>query len=160
MKSKKRKISITNKVLICFAIIITCLSIYFAYCTMNDINIPVLDYMMGNKNVKNAKTSDLTGTWKSNEKETYQEATITKDEIVIYWVSTDSKSLYWQGTYTPPKNNTNDYLWESKADHKVTDKALLASQDDKKKFAYKDGIISYEATAMGVTKTVKLEKVK
>ena len=35
---------------------------------------------------------------------------------------------------------------------------MLASSDDTKEFTYKDGVISYEASAMGSTKTVKLEK--
>lgn len=36
--------------------------------------------------------------------------------------------------------------------------ALLASGDDTKDFTFKDGVISYEASAMGTTTTVKLEK--
>jgi len=36
--------------------------------------------------------------------------------------------------------------------------ALLASSDDTKEFTYKDGVISYEASAMGTTKKVELTK--
>ena len=37
-----------------------------------------------------------------------------------------------------------------------TGMALLASSDDTKEFTYKDGVISYEASAMGTTKKVEL----
>ena len=42
----------------------------------------------------------------------------------------------------------------------VTAAAALESGkcDETKEFTYKDGVISYEASAMGSTKTVKLEK--
>lgn len=42
MKNEKQKVSIMDKVLISFAIIIACLSCYLAYCAINDIKIPLL----------------------------------------------------------------------------------------------------------------------
>lgn len=107
-------------------------------------------------------TPDLTGTWKQvdgNSEETYQEATISGDTIEIYWVSDggDAKSLYWAGTYEAPTED-GAYSWDSVNDHEKTDSALLASGDDTKTFTYEDGILSYSASAMGTTTTVKMEK--
>lgn len=105
--------------------------------------------------------TDLTGTWKSEENNgTWQEATITESSIEINWVSDggDTKSLYWAGSYDAPTEYVEDYSWTSNNDHEKTDMALLASGDDTKDFSYKDGVISYEASAMGTTTTVNLTK--
>lgn len=104
---------------------------------------------------------DLTGTWKSEEVEgSYQEATISDSVIEINWVSDggNAKSLYWAGTYVAPTESTDKYSWISENDKEKTGTALLASSDDTKDFTYKDGVISYEASAMGTTKKVELTK--
>lgn len=106
---------------------------------------------------------DLTGEWKqtnSNSEDSYHAATITEDTIEIYWVSNggDTKSLYWAGTFEAPTNSDEPYTWESQNDHSKTDSALLASGDDTKTFIYEAGEIRYEASAMGSTMTVRLEK--
>lgn len=104
---------------------------------------------------------DLTGTWKSEEVEgSYQEATISDSVIEINWVSDggNTKSLYWAGTYVAPAESTDEYSWISENDKEKTGTALLASSDDTKDFTYKDGVISYEASAMGTTKKVELTK--
>lgn len=104
---------------------------------------------------------DLTGTWKSEEVEgSYQEATISDSAIEINWVSDggNTKSLYWAGTYVAPTESTDEYSWVSENDKEKTGTALLASSDDTKDFTYKDGVISYEASAMGTTKKVELTK--
>lgn len=109
------------------------------------------------------KVSDLSGTWKqtnSNSEDSYQEATITGDTIEIYWVSDggDTKSLYWAGSYEAPSEAVTSYSWVSENDRSKTDTALLASQDDTKTFTYEDGVISYSASLLGTTATIKLEK--
>ena len=94
----------------------------------------------------------LTGTWKQTNSESddsYQEATITDSAIEVYWVADDTKALYWAGSFTAP--TTAD-------DTEKTSSALLASGDATKTFTYKDGTLSYEVTAMGVTKTVTMKK--
>lgn len=106
---------------------------------------------------------DLTGEWTQsnpNSEDTWHEATIKDGAIEIYWVSDDgdTKSLYWAGTYKAPTDAVDEYNWTSENDKEKTDSALLASGDDTKDFAYKDGVISYEASAMGTTTTIKLEK--
>ena len=117
----------------------------------------------GGKNSK--EPADLTGQWQqsnSSSKDSYMTATISGDTIEIYWTSEtdDSKSLYWAGTFTAPTTADEPYVWTSENDHSKTDTALLASMDDTKEFTYQKGVISYSASALGTTTTVKLEKVK
>lgn len=103
----------------------------------------------------------LTGTWKQNNSESddsYQEATITDSTIEVYWVADDTKALYWTGSFTAPTTVDEPYTWDSTNDTEKTSSALLASGDATKTFTYKDGTLSYEVTAMGVTKTVTMKK--
>ena len=106
---------------------------------------------------------DLNGEWIQSDADssTVQTATIANKSIEIYWLSEDdTKALYWAGSVADPEKNTNNYEWDSVNDKSKTDGALLASPDDTKHFEYKDGKISYEVSAMGVTKKVTLEKQK
>lgn len=103
---------------------------------------------------------NLVGTWEEKNKgETFHQATISGDVIEIYWImdNGETKSLYWSGSYVaPPDGHTGEYSWDSANDKSKTDYALLASGDDTKTFTYKDGEITYEASAMGTTTTVHL----
>lgn len=107
--------------------------------------------------------ANLTGEWKqvnSNSEDSWQAATIEGDTITIYWVSDsgDTKSLYWAGTYVAPTTSEEPYTWDSVNDHEQTDMALLASGDDTKTMTYEKGQISYSASALGTTMTIRLEK--
>ncbi len=107
------------------------------------------------------KTKDLTGTWKSqNNNGSYQEAIITEDTIKINWISDNgkTKSIYWIGTFAAPSEPASEYSWTSKKDKNETDAALFASTDDTKDFTYKNGIISYEVSALGSTTILELKK--
>ena len=106
---------------------------------------------------------DLSGEWKqvnSNSEDSYQSATITGDVIEIYWVteSTDTKSLYWAGSFVAPETADEPYTWDSVNGTEKTGSALRGSGDGTKTFTYQDGQISYDVSAMGMTQTVKLEK--
>lgn len=106
---------------------------------------------------------DLSGDWKqvnANSEDSYQEATISGDVIEIYWVSasTDTKSLYWAGSFVAPETADEPYTWDSVNDTEKTGSALMASGDETKTFTYEDGQLSYEVSALGMTQTVKLEK--
>jgi hypothetical protein len=110
-----------------------------------------------------AEVPDLTGSWKqsnSGSEDAYQAATISGDTISINWVSDggDTESVYWVGTFTPPADGTSPYTWTSARDAAATDSALLASMDDTKEFTVEDGELSYKASLMGTTTTVRLEK--
>ena len=111
------------------------------------------------------QTPDLMGEWKqSNSKsdDSYQAATISGDMIEIYWMSDngDTKSLYWAGSFVAPTTADEPYKWDSKNDHSKTDSAMLASSADTKTITYQNDVLSYEASAMGTTTTVKLKKQK
>lgn len=113
-----------------------------------------------------AEPLSLDGTWKStnsDSEDSWQEAVIDGDTITINWVSDngDTKSLYWAGSVVEPTDETVDdtYTWDSVNDKDQTSKALLASGDDTKAFTYSDGELSYEASAMGTTKTVRMERI-
>ncbi len=105
--------------------------------------------------------ADLTGEWtvKNEDDEQGMTMTITSDSMEIYWASNDTSALYWAGTFTPP-TEAGDYTWTSTNDKDKTSGALLASGDDTKEFKYSGGKISFEVSAMGVTKTMTAEKVK
>ncbi len=109
------------------------------------------------------KAPDLTGNWKqinSDSETSYQSATIEGETIEIYWIDEEgeTKSLYWAGTFIAPETTDEPYTWDSENDKEKTDNSILASGDDTKTFTYQDGQISYEASALGVTKTIRLEK--
>lgn len=115
------------------------------------------------KQEEKAQPLDLTGEWtqsNKNSEDSYQVATISGDTITINWVSNggDTESLYWAGSYVAPTEATDSYSWESANDTEQTDKAMLASSDATKAFKYENGVLSYEASAMGTTTTVKMER--
>lgn len=110
---------------------------------------------------ESAKPLDLTGEWRQSNaasETSWQEAEIADGAITVWWVTPDSKSLYWAGTYDAPTGAADSYSWESENDKEQTSKALLASSADTKAFSYANGVLSYEASAMGTTKTVELER--
>lgn len=103
---------------------------------------------------------DLTGEWKQSNgsEDSYQAATIKDGVIEVNWISPDTKSLYWSGTYVAPTNDEEPYTWDSENDTEKTSGSILASEDKTKTFTYENGEISYEVSAMGTTKTVRLKK--
>lgn len=108
---------------------------------------------------------DLTGAWKqtnSKSKTDYQTMVISGNAMEIYWVSEGdgTSSLYWAGTFTPPTMGGDTYSWTSTNDHSKTDAALLASNDDTKAFVYRNGEISYTASAFGSSTTVRMTRQK
>lgn len=110
-----------------------------------------------------AEPLDLTGNWKqvnSNSADSYQQATIAGDVITIDWVNEaeSTTAIYWIGSYQAPTEDTDSFTWTSVGDVAAMENALLASQSETKDFAYEDGKLMYELTALGVTMTVQMEK--
>lgn len=104
---------------------------------------------------------DLTGDWQQVTAEgDGMKATIEGEEITIDWVfeEDDTTALYWAGTYVPPTEAIDEYSWTSENDTEKTSSALMASTGETKDFTYKDGALSFEVSALGVTKTVELER--
>lgn len=105
---------------------------------------------------------DLTGSWKqqnSGAEDEYQIAVIDENTITIYWynASEESRSLYWSGTFDVPEDE-KEFEIVSQKYAEITDKSLLSSLDDTKRFAYKDGEVVYETSVKGTTSTVRLQK--
>ncbi|TFC01613.1 hypothetical protein E3O42_09570 [Cryobacterium adonitolivorans] len=106
---------------------------------------------------------DLAGEWKqtnSNSTDAYQTATITGEQITVNWVNDAeaTKAVYWIGSYAAPTEDTESYSWDSQGDVAQMENAILASGDSAKTFTYKDGVLTYELTAMGVTMTVEMNR--
>ena len=115
-----------------------------------------------NKEEPKPQPADLTGTWKqtnSNDPSSYMEATISGDTIEVNWIGTDTKSLYWKGTYQAPAAGRRLEVDQPGRHRNHGSVALLASQDATKDFTYSeaDGV-SWETTALGTTITVKTAK--
>lgn len=91
----------------------------------------------------------LNGTWKADG----FEAVIAADSIEVNIVSTDSKSLYWKGTFVSGTDKVT-----SVGDREALDGSMLGSQDKDKVFNVDGDKISFEMSMMGTTKTVRLEK--
>lgn len=107
------------------------------------------------------KSPDLTGSWVQKGKEdaeTYQAGYIKDGVIEIFWITDngDTHMLYWSGTYDAPTEEVDEYKWDSSNNRIKTDTAILASDDNTKTFSYKNGEISYEASAFGITTTITL----
>ena len=116
-----------------------------------------------NNSTQEVTPPDLTGEWRqtnSNSEDSWQSAIITEDTITVYWVSDngDTQSLYWAGTYEAPQDAEEPYSWDSVNDTEQTANAILASNDETKTFTYENGEISYQASALGTTTTIRLEK--
>lgn len=110
------------------------------------------------------RAPELTGSWKQNNSKSadgWTSATITGATITVNFVTDkgDSTSLFWVGTFTPPKDAKTPYTWTSTRDKTATDNALLASTDDTKDFVYDHGEISFPVTITGTTATVRMSKV-
>ena len=109
------------------------------------------------------KNLDLTGNWEQsnkNSEDSFQAGYIKDGVIELYWISDGgaTKSLYWSGTYEAPTGATEEYMWNSQNNTEKTSSALLASDDETKTFIYKDGELSYSASALGTTITVKMKR--
>lgn len=107
---------------------------------------------------------DLTGTWEatnSASEDSGMEAIIEGGTITVNWVNEadSTKALYWAGSYVAPTEATDTYSWDSENDTEQTSTALLAASGDTKTFSYQDGVLSFDVTAMGVTKTITMERV-
>lgn len=108
------------------------------------------------------KPADLDGKWtqtNANSDSMRMDAEIAGDSITVNWVQPESTSLYWVGSYEAP-TAAGDWSWTSKGDTEKMASALLASGDDAKEFHYTAASdeISFEATAMGTTVTVRMKR--
>ena len=84
------------------------------------------------------------------------EAVITPDLIEIQMVdnTTDTRGLYWLGTF--PLDNTNTIL--SVADTTALEMSLLGSSETQKLFTIEGDTIQFEMSMMGITQTITLNR--
>lgn len=111
---------------------------------------------------------DLRGQWQQvlpedgeEEPQYYHLARISDEHVEIYYYYTadGSTNLYWYGTFTPPEDGKEPYVWESENSLPANINPRMfryASRDAKKEFTYKKGNISYmiapsQALRMNVT---------
>lgn len=110
------------------------------------------------------KPLDLTGKWHATNSAdpatSTMEAEIKDGTITIYLVNKkeDTKMLYWQGTVPTPDTTEDKYDFTSEADTEALSKSIMGSQDKTKDFKYENGVLSFDFTALGTTKTIKMEK--
>jgi hypothetical protein len=107
---------------------------------------------------------DLSGTWKQSNSRSdvdYMTAEVAAGVMTINWVlgSQDIDAIFWVGSFQPPSDASTPYTWTSTRDAAATETALLASTEDTKDFAYRDGTISFEVSIQGESATVELKKV-
>jgi hypothetical protein len=160
------KIKIMNWFIVpCVALVIVISSV--ASCSSDTDKTTKNDSVVTSENTEAVKNRPpvLIGEWEqinNKSEDMYQYALINEDNIEIYWISDngETKSLYWAGSFLEPTTNDEPYVLNSKNDHEKTDSAMLASGNDEKTMTYKDETISYEASAFGVTTTVKLKRKK
>ena len=101
--------------------------------------------------------SGFDGKWKYEDASGQEfRATIAGNKITVVWqMDASTKGLYWVGTF--PTDDTDGTI-VSKADRNALSKSIVGSQDETKTFTAEDGNLLFDFGAMGVTKTVTLEK--
>lgn len=109
------------------------------------------------------ETLNLDGVWvqvNNNGDIAPHEATIAGEIMTIDWVNAEdeSRSIYWIGTFTIPETSEHTHAWTSVQDQEATASALLAAQVESKEFVYENGQIVYEMSALGTTRTIRLER--
>lgn len=102
--------------------------------------------------------STLDGAWAFDDGNLRFEATAGQAEILISMTVGDSTALYWAGTFEEFVQYEDKVDVVSQANEKALKRSLFGSKDSTKTFTYEDGKLSFKFTAMGVTKTVSLEK--
>lgn len=99
-----------------------------------------------------ATTQNLQGNWVGSD----MAAVVSERSIEVSFVSDDTRSLYWSGSFFP-------YIVEgttlnSERNEEAMRFSITATPVDFKQFTYKDGQLSYDVTMFGVTRTIHLER--
>lgn len=95
---------------------------------------------------------DLNGTWTGDvDNGTTMTGTVNGDSIQIVFEKDNCKMIYWNGTFQPAAT-IGDVVLSSKVD---IPKAVLSTADSKR-FVVGNETMSFEISALGVTKTVEL----
>lgn len=108
---------------------------------------------------------ELAGQWEQIESEfegRHLGAVISTDAVELYWIFNDSNTrmLFWSGTFVEPETNEEPYSWISRNNTKKTELSLSASRDKTKEFTYDHSQISCPIVSGDNTYIVQMEKVK
>jgi hypothetical protein len=86
-------------------------------------------------------------------------ATITDGKIVIdMHLANDEGGTYWIGSFDTGKHTSSNFTVTSAGDVAKMSTMLLASQAMTKTFTYDNGVLSFDFSMMGVTRTVHLQR--
>lgn len=99
------------------------------------------------------QNTDLNGTWLAEDSGTIFTAEIANNSVTITMSKADTSMVYWYGWFDPTAVN-GDTVVSNKLDY---DKVVLSGSESKN-FEIGDNTMSFEITAMGVTKRVKLNR--
>jgi len=102
----------------------------------------------------------LIGTWYQHgtDGEDLARAEVTAGGIQIWVVGRDSSYIYWLGTFDGTKSTATPFTYYSHGDQDALATYMLASEEKDKPFKYKDGVLSYKYSILGVSTTVRLTK--
>jgi hypothetical protein len=104
---------------------------------------------------KGASATNLAGTWVSSEQPGF-EAVITPDQITVYFVDGETKSLFWKGTF--PETATESEIVSSAGDVDAMASSLLGSTETIKPFTFTGEEITFEFSMMGTSTIVHTAK--
>lgn len=109
---------------------------------------------------KNPKT--LIGEWHQINSNTsgWMTASISGESIQVNLRGRDSSSIFWLGTFDTDKKPVGKFKVVSLGDQDAMKWQIMASTESKKTFAYDNGDLSFEFSAMGSTTTIHMGKTK
>jgi PBP1b-binding outer membrane lipoprotein LpoB len=98
------------------------------------------------------------GTWVTDPITPGMEVKIKGDLITVQLVDKDTKSLFWQGSWSPSAKATDGTVVISKADVEALSASMMGSSEKTKPFTFKNDELTFEFSMMGTTKTVRVKK--
>lgn len=99
-------------------------------------------------------TEDLIGKWETTDPDNPRMAAdVLADSITIDLLGPDSSLVYWHGSFSDLRADSNTITSNA-----IEEGSLALSTASTKDFVYENGRLSFEITAMGVTKTVQMTR--
>ncbi len=114
----------------------------------------------GSSSGKNPST--MVGQWKQVHANSsgWMTASISGNSIQVNLQSPDSNSIFWLGTFDSNKKPRGKFKVISIGDQDAMRWDITASSEAQKTFAYDNGVLSFEFSAMGSSTTIHMVKVK
>lgn len=101
-----------------------------------------------------ASADSLVGTWHSSSPRMV--AYIQGSAIEIDLRRGGDSALYWRGTMFPSVRNNTRIV--SIGDTYIMSLSVFGSQDSRKKFLYRNGVLSFKFSILGMTQKVRLRR--